>query len=159
VMKDGWVQQVGEPLELYNRPANRFVAGFIGSPAMNLVDVALAEKDGAVWAEGSGFAIRVAQAGVVHPCRRLRSHGPQSQHCSNAADHHTHRNPRKSLTVVATQRAILRCRTADERASPIPTRAWASGGWAICRPFANLCRPSAATGTSGWYGTNNQEQS
>ena len=35
VMKDGWVQQVGEPLELYNTPANKFVAGFIGSPAMN----------------------------------------------------------------------------------------------------------------------------
>ena len=37
VMKDGVVQQVGEPLELYNAPANRFVAGFIGSPAMNFV--------------------------------------------------------------------------------------------------------------------------
>src|SRR6202049_1315328 len=35
VMRDGWVQQVGDPLELYNQPANRFVAGFIGSPAMN----------------------------------------------------------------------------------------------------------------------------
>ena len=41
VMKDGRVQQVGEPLELYGRPANRFVAGFIGSPAMNFVDVAI----------------------------------------------------------------------------------------------------------------------
>src|SRR5712672_3810686 len=35
VMKDGLVQQVGEPLELYNEPANLFVAGFLGSPAMN----------------------------------------------------------------------------------------------------------------------------
>src|ERR1700760_1730559 len=41
VMKDGLVQQVGEPLELYNTPANRFVAGFIGSPAMNFADVTL----------------------------------------------------------------------------------------------------------------------
>src|SRR5687767_12221087 len=39
VMKDGLVQQVGEPLELYGRPANRFVASFIGSPAMNFADV------------------------------------------------------------------------------------------------------------------------
>src|SRR5689334_14988496 len=39
VMKDGWIQQVGEPMELYGKPANRFVAGFIGSPAMNFVDV------------------------------------------------------------------------------------------------------------------------
>src|ERR1700719_3106651 len=36
VMRDGRVQQVGDPMELYNQPANRFVAGFIGSPAMNL---------------------------------------------------------------------------------------------------------------------------
>src|SRR6202022_4066632 len=35
VMKDGLGQQVGEPLELYNEPANLFVAGFLGSPAMN----------------------------------------------------------------------------------------------------------------------------
>jgi multiple sugar transport system ATP-binding protein len=37
VMLDGLVQQVGTPKELYNRPTNRFVAGFIGSPAMNFV--------------------------------------------------------------------------------------------------------------------------
>ena len=47
VMKDGWVQQVGEPLELYGQPANRFVAGFIGSPAMNFVDVSIS-GDGAL---------------------------------------------------------------------------------------------------------------
>jgi multiple sugar transport system ATP-binding protein len=37
VMRDGLVEQAGEPLDLYDRPANTFVAGFIGSPAMNLV--------------------------------------------------------------------------------------------------------------------------
>ncbi len=45
VMKDGWVQQVGEPLELYNQPANKFVAGFIGSPAMNLVEATIDGDD------------------------------------------------------------------------------------------------------------------
>ncbi|HOO21297.1 MAG TPA: sn-glycerol-3-phosphate ABC transporter ATP-binding protein UgpC [Kiritimatiellia bacterium] len=35
VMKDGWIQQVATPLDLYNRPVNQFVAGFIGSPPMN----------------------------------------------------------------------------------------------------------------------------
>src|SRR5262245_1961035 len=39
VMKDGLVQQVGTPLDLYRRPANQFVAGFIGSPAMNFITV------------------------------------------------------------------------------------------------------------------------
>ncbi|OYW60365.1 MAG: glycerol-3-phosphate ABC transporter ATP-binding protein [Rhizobiales bacterium 17-65-6] len=38
IMRDGHVQQVGAPLEVYDRPANLFVAGFIGSPEMNLVD-------------------------------------------------------------------------------------------------------------------------
>jgi len=39
VLKDGILQQCASPRELYRRPANRFVAGFIGSPAMNLLDV------------------------------------------------------------------------------------------------------------------------
>ncbi len=37
VMRDGYVEQIGTPLELYDRPANLFVAGFIGSPAMNFI--------------------------------------------------------------------------------------------------------------------------
>lgn len=44
LMKDGHLQQVGAPMELYNQPASRFVAGFIGSPAMNFIDCTL-EKD------------------------------------------------------------------------------------------------------------------
>ncbi|CEJ13739.1 sn-glycerol-3-phosphate import ATP-binding protein UgpC [bacterium YEK0313] len=38
IMRDGHVQQVGRPLEVYDRPANLFVAGFIGSPEMNLIE-------------------------------------------------------------------------------------------------------------------------
>jgi len=41
VMHDGFIQQVGSPLELYDRPTNKFVAGFIGSPAMNLFEAEL----------------------------------------------------------------------------------------------------------------------
>ncbi|WMT87342.1 sn-glycerol-3-phosphate ABC transporter ATP-binding protein UgpC [Pelagibacterium sp. 26DY04] len=45
VMNAGRIEQVGTPMELYNRPANTFVAGFIGSPQMNFIDaVALGEK-------------------------------------------------------------------------------------------------------------------
>src|SRR5574342_761532 len=62
VMKDGLIQQVGEPLELYGRPANKFVAGFIGSPAMNFVDVSIAESNGGVWAESGGIRIKVPAA-------------------------------------------------------------------------------------------------
>ena len=46
VMKDGVIQQVGAPLEIYNYPNNIFVAGFIGSPAMNFLDVVLRREDG-----------------------------------------------------------------------------------------------------------------
>ncbi len=43
----GYLQQVGTPLELFQRPVNKFVAGFIGSPSMNFMDdVTIAEKDG-----------------------------------------------------------------------------------------------------------------
>jgi multiple sugar transport system ATP-binding protein len=50
VMHDGRVEQIGSPLQLYDRPANRFVAGFIGSPAMNFID-GVARRDGAVFVE------------------------------------------------------------------------------------------------------------
>ncbi|WP_254546912.1 ABC transporter ATP-binding protein [Halomarina pelagica] len=46
ILDDGVLQQVGAPNEVYNHPANRFVAGFIGSPSMNFLDVEVREKDG-----------------------------------------------------------------------------------------------------------------
>jgi multiple sugar transport system ATP-binding protein len=58
VMRDGVVQQVGEPLELYNEPANRFVAGFLGSPAMNFATVKVNQDNGAIWAANAGMQIK-----------------------------------------------------------------------------------------------------
>ena len=46
VLSEGRVEQVGEPLELYRRPINRFVAGFLGSPRMNVIDASVARRDG-----------------------------------------------------------------------------------------------------------------
>jgi multiple sugar transport system ATP-binding protein len=59
VMRDGWVQQIGEPMELYNQPVNRFVAGFIGSPAMNFVTVRIGEEGGMLWARSDGIHLKV----------------------------------------------------------------------------------------------------
>ena len=59
VMKDGLVQQVGEPLELYNAPVNRFVAGFIGSPAMNFAAVRVRDGDGGLRADNTGLGIDI----------------------------------------------------------------------------------------------------
>ena len=50
VMHDGRIEQIGSPLQLYDHPANRFVAGFIGSPAMNFIEGTL--QDGAFTAVG-----------------------------------------------------------------------------------------------------------
>lgn len=49
VMKDGYIQQVDTPMNLYNHPRNMFVAGFIGSPSMNFLKVRLIEEDGKLW--------------------------------------------------------------------------------------------------------------
>jgi multiple sugar transport system ATP-binding protein len=46
VMKDGLIQQIGAPLEIYNRPLNLFVAGFIGSPVMNFIPCRVVARDG-----------------------------------------------------------------------------------------------------------------
>jgi multiple sugar transport system ATP-binding protein len=58
VMREGWIEQVGDPLELYDRPANLFVAGFIGSPAMNFVPCEVAFPAGAAkLVTADGFAL------------------------------------------------------------------------------------------------------
>jgi len=70
VMRDGLVQQVGEPLVLYNSPANRFVAGFIGSPAMNFATVKMTDGDGRLTAKNAGLELEVPQSHI----ERLKSH-------------------------------------------------------------------------------------
>jgi multiple sugar transport system ATP-binding protein len=61
VMKDGMTQQIGTPGEIYNRPANRFVAGFIGSPAMNMIGCGV-EEDGRLFVRGRGLQLTVPEA-------------------------------------------------------------------------------------------------
>lgn len=48
VMKDGWIQQIGSPIEIYHQPRNVFVAGFIGSPAMNFLTAEIRGKKMAI---------------------------------------------------------------------------------------------------------------
>ena len=55
IFDHGIVQQVGTPLDLYNRPANKFVAGFLGSPPMNFLEAEIAE--GQVRGDGFAFAM------------------------------------------------------------------------------------------------------
>jgi len=59
VLKDGVVQQVATPLELYERPANRFVAGFIGTPPMNFLEGRLLLEDGHIYFDEGSCKIRL----------------------------------------------------------------------------------------------------
>jgi multiple sugar transport system ATP-binding protein len=59
VMKDGFSHQVADPLSIYQRPVNEFVAGFIGSPAMNFVDGRLVEEGGSVVFETGSFKAKL----------------------------------------------------------------------------------------------------
>ncbi|EHH03572.1 ABC transporter [Agrobacterium tumefaciens CCNWGS0286] len=62
VMRDGRVEQIGRPLDLYDFPANLFVAGFIGSPSMNFLQGKIATRDGEqVVVTEQGFALPVAR--------------------------------------------------------------------------------------------------
>ncbi|MEM8978303.1 MAG: sn-glycerol-3-phosphate ABC transporter ATP-binding protein UgpC [Pseudomonadota bacterium] len=57
VMHGGYIQQQGSPEELFKHPANKFVAGFLGSPPMNFLDASLIDEAGTLFAQGDGFKI------------------------------------------------------------------------------------------------------
>jgi len=59
VMNNKLVQQVGTPLEVYNKPVNKFVAGFIGSPPMNFMESAVLDKNGSVFLDMTDFQIKL----------------------------------------------------------------------------------------------------
>ena len=62
VMMDGCIQQVGTPLEVYGNPANRFVAGFIGAPSMNFLNVKISEEGPGLFAEAPFLRLALPQA-------------------------------------------------------------------------------------------------
>ena len=83
VMRDGLVQQVGEPLELYNEPANRFVAGFLGSPAMNFAPVRVSQDMARSGPRATACSIKVPApnvptgSAVMSARRSLSGSGPE----------------------------------------------------------------------------------
>jgi multiple sugar transport system ATP-binding protein len=72
VLQKGRIEQAGSPLELYNRPANQFVAGFIGSPKMNFVSTKLA-AGGQLELVGGGTVALPAPPGALQPTGAHRS--------------------------------------------------------------------------------------
>ncbi|RYZ71967.1 MAG: ATP-binding cassette domain-containing protein, partial [Lysobacteraceae bacterium] len=64
VLKDGEIQQIDTPMALYERPANLFVAGFLGSPAMNILNGTLVQADGLLLEMGQGQRLPLGAATV-----------------------------------------------------------------------------------------------
>ena len=65
VLKDGIIQQVDTPQNLYDTPCNLFVAGFIGSPQMNFIDSTLAKKEDGYYVEFGTYSIKIPEGKLV----------------------------------------------------------------------------------------------
>jgi len=62
VMKDGLIQQIADPITLYDKPVNRFVAGFIGTPPMNFVSGVIIRKDAKLYFNEGKFQVKIIDA-------------------------------------------------------------------------------------------------
>jgi multiple sugar transport system ATP-binding protein len=79
-MRDGIVEQTGDPLELYDRPANTFVAGFIGSPAMNMIPGTVRAEGGAPQVDIGGDAMLPLPAGARAEAGQAVLYGVRPEH-------------------------------------------------------------------------------
>ncbi|MBR0385325.1 MAG: ATP-binding cassette domain-containing protein, partial [Erysipelotrichaceae bacterium] len=75
VMKDGFIQQIGTPQEVFDHPANLFVSGFIGTPQMNYFDAELKIKDGKYYVETEGLSVELSE----EKQKRLKDNKVESQ--------------------------------------------------------------------------------
>ncbi|MCV6594298.1 MAG: ABC transporter ATP-binding protein [Silicimonas sp.] len=75
VMHGGYIQQQGTPEDLFKRPVNKFVAGFLGSPPMNFLDGEIQQRGDGIFVTGAGFDLRldgpVAAAAASHGAREV----------------------------------------------------------------------------------------
>ena len=67
VMKDGFIQQVDTPQNLYDKPVNMFVAGFIGTPQMNFINATLEKKDDGIYVTFEGNSLRLPDEKAADP--------------------------------------------------------------------------------------------
>lgn len=86
VMHDGIVEQVGSPLELYDRPANQFVAGFIGSPAMNFLKGKIAVNGSASFEGPNGVKLPLGAAAPASSDGKPAIYGIRPEHFTIADD-------------------------------------------------------------------------
>ncbi|HVJ51307.1 MAG TPA: sn-glycerol-3-phosphate ABC transporter ATP-binding protein UgpC [Aliidongia sp.] len=86
VMHDGLVEQIGTPLELYDHPANQFVAGFIGSPAMNFLPGRVRRSNGSAMVETESGISLPLPPDIVGEDGREVIYGMRPEHLTLAAD-------------------------------------------------------------------------
>jgi len=90
LLKDGVIEQQGTPLELFERPATRFVAGFLGSPAMNFIPARLEAKGGAlevVFSDGKRLAMPASRSDALsQEAGREIVFGVRPEHIERARD-------------------------------------------------------------------------
>ena len=67
VMKDGVMQQAASPMEIYNEPANMFVAGFIGSPQMNFIDVTVTKENDGIYLVNDNLKVKLPEGKANRP--------------------------------------------------------------------------------------------
>ncbi|BCH66721.1 sn-glycerol-3-phosphate ABC transporter ATP-binding protein UgpC [Agrobacterium vitis] len=82
VLKGGYIEQVGAPLDLYNNPKNKFVAGFIGSPRMNFIDTRLVEAGERTAVELNGKPVDLARTSPGAQVGQKVSVGVRPEHLS-----------------------------------------------------------------------------
>ena len=76
IMKDGFIQQIGTPQEVFDHPANLFVAGFIGTPQMNFFEAELKKDGGKYTVSVGGYQVELSET----KCANLAKQGVESQH-------------------------------------------------------------------------------
>ncbi len=74
ILKDGYVAQVGTPTEVFQRPANKFVAQFIGNPSMNMLDTQLIEQEGDYFVQLGEVLIPLPERFKAHASKNLALH-------------------------------------------------------------------------------------
>jgi multiple sugar transport system ATP-binding protein len=84
VLRAGRIEQVGAPLSLYNHPANRFVAGFIGSPQMNFLDARIASRNG----DGAKIVVNGAAEVESPPIATIDGVAPNTRVCVGIRPEH-----------------------------------------------------------------------
>jgi len=87
IMKDGFMQQVGRPLELYDRPCNVFVAAFIGSPEMNLLEGDLVRHEGKLHVRAGGLEVSLPDNEFSN-AERAVTLGIRPEHIARACGRH-----------------------------------------------------------------------